>query len=227
MRDRKVIAFEGIDGSGKTVQFSLLKKYLQDNGYVVACKEFPVYSSFFGGIVGKLLSGEMSVNASTLDPMSMALWFAMDRVCGFEEMSNDYDILLLNRYVLSNAVYQSIRCNEKTDKTPHEMIDWVYELEHDRLHLPRPDMYIFFDVSETQADENVRNKGFRDYVGNDKDVYEKSDGMQTNARERYLECARRFDNIKVIDCMHDGKFLPAEQISGIVIDVLKQNNIID
>ena len=75
---RKVIAFEGIDGSGKTVQFNILKDYLCNMGYDVDCKEFPVYESFFGSIIGDLLSGKNSTNAGTLDPMSMALWFAME-----------------------------------------------------------------------------------------------------------------------------------------------------
>ena len=34
----KVIAIEGIDGSGKTMQFKALRDYLEGNGYSVLCK---------------------------------------------------------------------------------------------------------------------------------------------------------------------------------------------
>ena len=68
---RKIIAFEGIDGSGKTVQFNMLSDYLTDAGYKVARLDFPDYDSFFGKIIGKFLAGENYVDANTVDPMSM------------------------------------------------------------------------------------------------------------------------------------------------------------
>ena len=43
----KIITIEGIDGSGKTVQFDLLSSKLESMGYSVAKRAFPVYESFF------------------------------------------------------------------------------------------------------------------------------------------------------------------------------------
>ena len=87
-----------------------LARRLSDRGMRVATRAFPAYDSFFGKEIGYLLSGAEGVTADQVDHKSMALWFALDR---FEAM-RDYvdgeaDVLLINRYVLSNAVYQSIR----------------------------------------------------------------------------------------------------------------------
>lgn len=218
MAKTKVIAIEGIDGSGKSVQFQMLREYLVAQNLSLKTLEFPAYDSFFGTQVGKYLSGAEGVNANEVDAKSMALWFAMDR---FEQLKNYedgvYDVLLLNRYVLSNAVYQSIR---ERDIGAPDLADWVFHLEHDVLHLPEPDLYLFFDVSQQQAERNVYKKGYREYVGEGRDVYESSKGIQQRARDKYIEYATRYDNIAVIDCMEDGAFLKPEVIASRVQQVL-------
>ena len=121
----KIIAIEGIDGSGKTVQIELLQKKLLERGYSVSIRSYPVYSSFFGSQVGLLLSGSGGIKATDVDQKSMAMWFALDRFDDFKSfVDGDADFLLINRYVLSNAVYQSIRDGD-WDKP--DIVDWVFE----------------------------------------------------------------------------------------------------
>ena len=52
-----IITIEGIDGSGKTVQFNKLYDNLTALGYSVDTKSFPVYGSYFGSQVGRFLTG--------------------------------------------------------------------------------------------------------------------------------------------------------------------------
>src|SRR5690606_11322964 len=119
--------FEGIDGSGKTVQIKLIKEILVTKGYKVLELSFPNYNSFFGKQIGELLSGNSSVNANTVDVKSMSLWYAVDRWKEFQSVNvSNYDIILLNRFTLSSAVYQSIR-NESYDW--EEITEWVFNLE--------------------------------------------------------------------------------------------------
>ena len=212
MAKTKVITIEGIDGSGKTVQFKALKKLLTSRGFSVELRSYPIYESFFGAEIGRYLSGQNGVQAVDIDQKSMALWFALDRAesfKGYEDGKTDY--LLINRYVLSNAVYQSIR---DCDLGKPDIIDWVSELEYGHFGLPRPDLNLFFDVEPKCASDNVDKKGFREYVGKSKDVYEKSTGIQQRAREKYLEYAERFDDIAVIKCTENGTMLPSAEITA-------------
>lgn len=208
----KIIVFEGIDGSGKTVQFRRLGDYLTARGNSVLMREYPIYDGFFGKTIGELLSGKNELDANKVDAKSMALWFALDR---FHDLKNTdyspYKYMLINRYVLSNMVYQSMR---KPDDSG--FIDWVYELEHNILGIPVPDAYILFDMDENAASENVRSKGYRDYVGESMDVYEQNSDMQSLWRAKYLECASRYDNIIKISCMDGGKMLPVDKIAEMV-----------
>jgi dTMP kinase len=211
MKRTKVIAIEGIDGSGKTVQFGLLESHLKGKGFNVAVRSYPVYSSFFGSQVGKLLSASEGLGADSVDGKSMALWFALDR---WEDMKGyrdgEADVMLINRYALSNAVYQSIR---DCDLQKPDLLEWVFDLEFHHFKIPEPDIHLIFDVDPEQAAGNVAKKGFREYVGEGRDVYEAQSSIQQRARAKYLDYAKRLGNAVVIRCMENGKLLPKEVIA--------------
>ena len=145
MTKTKIIAFEGIDGTGKSVQMEALKRRLEERGLRVGTLSFPDYGSFFGGCVGRYLMKKDGVSASDVDQRSMALWFAMDRWAAFQGFDyGDLDVLLINRYVLSNAVYQSIR-DRDVDKP--DILDFVLE----RNPCGAPDMQ---DDKDEHGDEH-------------------------------------------------------------------------
>ena len=211
MSETKIIAFEGIDGTGKSVQMEQLRTRLEQRGLTVGVLSFPDYDSFFGGCVGRYLTKKDGVSASDVDQRSMALWFAMDRWAAFRDFDySRFDVLLINRYVLSNAVYQSIR-DRDVDKP--DILDFVLELEHRQLKLPQPDLYLILDVDLSAAQDNVTKKGYREYVGDEKDEYEKQDSIQIRARAKYLSFGERLSNVQVIPCMEDGALLPIEAIA--------------
>ena len=219
MSETKIIAFEGIDGTGKSVQMEQLRAKLEQQGLTVDVLSFPDYGSFFGGCVGRYLTKKDGVSASDVDQRSMALWFAMDRWAAFQGFDySRFDVLLINRYVLSNAVYQSIR-DRDVDKP--DILDFVLELEHRQLKLPQPDLYLILDVDLTAAQSNVSKKGYRDYVGDEKDEYEKQDSIQIRARAKYLSFGERLDNVQVIPCMADGALLSIETIAQRVYAAVK------
>ncbi|MCE5235044.1 MAG: hypothetical protein LLF87_03210 [Eubacteriales bacterium] len=224
MRKTKIISIEGIDGSGKGSQFALLYEALLARGYAVAKRDYPCYDSFFGAQVGRLLSGEGGVRADAVDGKSMALWFALDRWESFRGYCDgEAEFLLLNRFVLSNAVYQSIR---DIDLGKPDIVDWVFELEYNHFGLPRPDATLLFDVSSDRAEENIKKKGYRGYVGSGADIYERSSGIQERARVKYLECAARFPEIAVIPCMAGGALLSPAQICERALEELERRGIL-
>jgi dTMP kinase len=218
----RVIAFEGIDGSGKTVQAERLAQFLRAAGKRVELLSFPVYESYFGRQIAAYLSGAEGVRADSVDAKSMALWFALDRFAALNNRMFDADILLINRYVLSNAVYQSIRERDHAD-----MLDFVFDLEHEVFGIPRADAYIVFDVDEQNAGQNVMRKGFRAYVGGEgRDVYEEQESIQQRARQKYRDYAQKLDNVFLVPCMENGQLMNEEEIAARVLQVLQTNGLI-
>ncbi|MBR5947919.1 MAG: hypothetical protein IKZ82_04610 [Clostridia bacterium] len=222
----RIITIEGIDGSGKTVQFDLLANRLEALDFTVARRGFPMYESFFGEQIGRFLSGNGEIAATDVDQKSMALWFALDRFDNFKDYADgESDFLLINRYVLSNAVYQSIR-DRDCDKP--DIVDWVFALEYGKLGLPRPDLNLFLSVEADCAKANVSKKGFRDYVGGSgSDVYEKSRNLQQRASDKYFELSERFSDIEVVSCTEDGRMRSVDAISDSIMELLEKRGLLD
>lgn len=219
--DGRVIAFEGIDGSGKGVQIREIAGRLEALGRKVLVQDFPVYSGFFGKEIGRMLSGEKSVRADEVDARSMSLWYALDRYEALKGIDREeYDDILFNRSTLSNAVYQSIRTKEEDRE---DFLKWLFELEFERLGVWRPDLYFIFDVSEEQSKKNVEKKEKRSYLTETFDVYEKSQTIMNQARGVYLRLAGEHDNMFVISCMDEnGTLKGVHEIASLVMDRLME-----
>lgn len=214
-----IIAFEGIDGTGKGTQMQCAAQYLAEAGFRVGQLSFPIYESFFGREVGNRLTGRDGVRADSVDGKSMALWFALDRFEAFQTFDlHSVDVLLINRYVLSNAVYQSIR---DCDIGKPDILQFVLELEHEHFGIPRADSCLLFDMDLAQAAENVGKKGFRAYVGSKtSDIYESIPEIQRRAREKYLQYAAGDPNVHIIPCMEHGRLKSIDAIAQLVRNVL-------
>ncbi len=218
----KIVAIEGIDGSGKTLQLSLLEQRLQMAGKNYKTLSFPQYDRFFGKEIGAMLSGHGPVRADEADAKSMALWYAMDRWEAFKQLdTTGVDVLLLNRYTLSNAVYQSLRAAEGDIEKQAAFAQWVLELEHEVLGLPKPQQYILLDVSHTLSKQNVAKKGYREYTGDDApDVYEQKQDFLAQVRQVYLHLAETLGNIHTIACTKNNAMKPPEDIAESIWKVI-------
>ena len=178
-----LIAIEGLDGAGKTTQVALLANALS----AIDVVSFPRYDTFFGRHIRELLDATSGLSAQTVDPRSMALWYALDRVQWARDRKPAPDgMVLLNRYTLSNAVYQSARAGDPA------MFEWVLRLEFEELALPRPDVTVVLDVGPETSQRRVAFRG-------DHDVYERAADLLARVREGYLAAAKTQRDVVVVD----------------------------
>lgn len=213
------LAIEGIDGAGKTEQTALLEKYFISQGKRVSVLSFPRYSSAFGKEIGGLLSGKSSVHAGNVDPKSMALWYAVDRMVAFRDAVANAEVVICNRFTLSNAVYQSVRLPVPERQ---EFAEWVIRLEHDELRIPSPDLYIFLDIDPELSRRTVSSGRIREHMGSEPDIYEQMHGMMLQAREQYLTAIEGMVNGFRVDCVDSqGNFRPMDTIHRDVIAVVR------
>ncbi len=213
-----IVAIEGIDRAGKTTQTERLRASLEAAGERVAVLSFPRYESFFGRNIRALLDGNGTTSAATLDPRSMSLWYALDRWQAMGRLDPRATVVLLNRYTLSNAVYQSARV---PDAEADDLFRWVLELEFGELGLPQPDLTIILDVAPDVSQHRSNRFGGPDGRAEAPDVYERSAGLLARARARYLASSQLLADVEVIVCSDaDGVLLDPDAVHHRVRAVL-------
>ena len=118
----------------------------------------------------------------------MAVLFALDRSGAKDEighLSDAYDVVILDRYVASNAAYSAARLHQTADG---DVVAWVQELEYDRLKLPKPDWQVLLDVPTELAAERAEHRANTE-ADRAKDAYERDGGLQRRTGEVYSALA--------------------------------------
>ena len=167
----KLIALEGIDGSGKHTQLSLLARELDARGLSTFRISFPRYESFCGELVGRYLNGEFGP-LEAVDPHLSALLYAGDRLEAKPEIEAALSagkIVLADRYIGSNMAHQSARVPADGRE---EFFAWLKQLEYGIYGLPVEDLVIYLRVPVAEAHHMVGLKSARAYTSLKRDIHE-------------------------------------------------------
>ncbi|MGN1319797.1 MAG: dTMP kinase, partial [Acutalibacteraceae bacterium] len=115
------------------------------------------------------------------------------------------------RYTTSNAVHQ-------TSKLPPEMwqgfLDWLYELEYNKVGIPKPDKVIFLDMPVEVSQKLLSHR----YAGNEdkKDIHESDTNYLDNCRKAAMFTAQ-YSGWTVIPCAKNGQARSIEDISNDIL----------
>ena len=149
------IVFEGLDGTGKSIQASLLNRNLSSLGYKTFLTEQPSKGKI-GEIIRKTLKKQPK-NLSSYN-RDLALLFALDRYDhlynknGIMKKIKENYIVICTRYVLSSLAYNC--------ETQKEM-EFVKEINQD---FPLPDITFFLDcpvdICFKRLNNSRKNKDF-------------------------------------------------------------------
>lgn len=173
-----IVAIEGIDGAGKNTLVRALTERI--DARVIA---FPRYAcSIHAQLAARALHGQMGDLTDSI--YGMATLFALDRFGAKGELGGDSGLVLLDRYVASNAAYSAARSGDDA------VIDWVYELEFGTLGLPLPDLQVLLDTPVGLAAERAELRAQQD-ASRARDAYEVDGGLQTRTAEVYRRLASR------------------------------------
>jgi dTMP kinase len=185
----KLIAVEGIDGSGKRTQVDLLTLTLKARGHSIYSTGFPQYDSWFGKMVGKFLNGEFG-SLEAVDPHFTALLYAGDRFEAKYKLEAALDggqIVLVDRYIGSNLAHQTARVPPQ-DRS--EFLAWIEHLEYGIYGLPRESLILYLRVPPLEAQRLVTLKSARSYTSAQKDLQEASLHHLQDAAEMYDSLSR-------------------------------------
>ena len=132
-----LIAFEGLDQSGKETQAERLADALRKASHTVELVSFPDYDTTIGAEIGRALHGERDYHADVMQLLYVANryeykprlteWLAAGRV------------ILCDRYVASSVAY---------GETQGLDAQWLADVQR---HLPQPDLTILLDIAPATA----------------------------------------------------------------------------
>lgn len=182
-----LIAIEGVDGSGKRTLTDGLRTAFERAGKSVATLAFPRYGqSVTADVAAEALHGEHGDLAASV--YAMAMLFALDRaaaISDIERLRREHDVVIMDRYVASNAAYSAARLHEGAAGAA---VAWVHGLEYERLGLPSPDWQVLLAVPVELADQRARSRAATE-PGRARDSYERDDGLQRRTGDVYAQLA--------------------------------------
>lgn len=202
------VAFEGIDGSGKSTQIQLLMKKIAENNQ--RCYQTCEPSTGpIGSMTRQILTGRIKT-----DNRVIAAMFAADRL---DHLLNEVDGIvhkieegihvITDRYYFSSYAYHSV-------DVP---MDWVIKTNEESAKILRPDLTVFIDISAKEAMERITKNRFHT------ELFEKESRLQ-KVRENYFkafELMKGEEKVLIVD----GTLTPeeiAEDIWQAVDSLLKK-----
>lgn len=181
------IAFEGIDGSGKSTQVKRLAEFLAQKGLKVYATCEPTDSPI-GKIIRDIFNHRMEG-----DQRVIAALFAADRLHhllnssdGIMKKLEEGYTVITDRYYFSSYAYHSV----------HNInMDWVISANALSAEILKPDLNIYIDINPEISMQRISNG--RAHI----EMYETLDNL-TKVHEKYKEAFEKIgkeENVFVVD----------------------------
>ena len=186
-----LIAFEGLDQSGKQTQAELLRDYLREQGRKARLVSFPDYGTSIGEEIARALSNERDYG-----PDVMQLLYIANRYEKKPDLQRWLDgglTLVSDRYTASSVAY-----GEAFGLDPV----WLTDMQR---FLPPASLTILLDIAPETA---VKRKSV------DRDRYERDLAMQARVRDSYQRQAQLQDWV-VLDGERDKAAIAADVFSAV------------
>jgi dTMP kinase len=161
-----LIAFEGLDQSGKQTQAEQLRDRLVEAGRRVRLLSFPAYETPLGAEIRRALDGDRDWAADVMQLLYIANRYEARPL--IERELAQGTILVCDRYMASSIAYGE---SQGLDAT------WLRDMQR---HLPQPDLTFLLDIA---PDVSARRKAA------DRDKSERDLALLARVRESYLRQA--------------------------------------
>ena len=222
----KLVVIEGVGSSGKATQSRLLYESLKKKGLKVSMVEFPNYESNSSEAVKMYLRGDFGKDPDSVNAYSASLLFAVDRFASvkgtWKDKFSESDVVIADRYTTSNMVHQASKISDIREK--EEFLDWLYDLEYQKLALPEPDLTIFLDMPVEYAKMLMANRANKIDNSNVKDIHESNDKYLHDAYDNACFVAKKYGWTK-ISCVSENSVRTIEDIAEEILNTIQ--NIID
>jgi dTMP kinase len=186
-----LVAFEGLDQSGKQTQAELLRDRLLSNGRLVRVLSFPDYQTVIGAEIGRALRGERDYSADVMQLLYVANRYEFKgEILRAREGGT---IVVCDRYLASSIAYGEAQGLEA---------EWLTDIQK---YLPQPDITFLLDIA---PEVSARRKTA------DRDKYERDLSMLGRVRDSYLRQAGQSGWVR-LDASRDKTEIAADVFTSV------------
>jgi len=186
-----LIAFEGLDQSGKQTQAELLRDRLKEGGRKARLVSFPDYATSIGEEIARALQGEREYGPDVMQLLYIANRY--ERKPDLLRWLEGGLILVSDRYTASSVAYGEASGLDAP---------WLVDMQK---YLPRAAMTVFLDINPETA---VQRKAV------DRDRYERDLALQIRVRDSYRRQAAEQDWL-VLDGERAKSAIATDVFSGV------------
>ncbi|MGN0584543.1 MAG: dTMP kinase [Ruminococcus sp.] len=222
MAEGKLIVLDGIDGCGKTTQFTLLADKLKEMNVPVKPVSFPEYDKPSAALVKMYLGGDFSDVPGGVNSYAASSFYAVDRFASYklywEEAYKKGSLILASRYTTSNAIHQMGKLpKEQWD----EYLEWLGDYEYDKLGLPKPDCVILLSMPLEISQKLLMER----YDGDSgkKDIHESNLEYMRSCLVSAEYAAEKL-GWRVVDCSEGGSIRSIQSIHEELLNIIEEVN---
>ena len=157
-----LLAFEGLDQSGKQTQAERVSAHVSASGRQCRLLSFPDYGTPIGAEIAKALHGEREYGPDVMQLMYVANRY--EKRVEMQQALEDGVVLVCDRYLASSIAYGEAQGLDAA---------WLRDIQR---HLPRPILTILLDIAPETA---VQRKAA------DRDRYERDLALLSRVRQSY------------------------------------------
>lgn len=182
----RFIAFEGIDGSGKSTQIRLLKERMAKEGIPCYTTMEPTDSPI-GSLIHQIMTGRIKTDNKVIAGLFVAdrLDHLLNEINGIVHKINEGTTVITDRYYFSSYAYHSVDMP----------MDWVIKANEQSSQILRPTVTVFIDISPDTALERIaKNRQHQE-------LFEKRSRL-VQVREKYFEAFEKLkdeERVVVVD----------------------------
>lgn len=165
------IAFEGIDGSGKSTQIALLTERLKKEGVCCYTTMEPTDSPI-GSLIHQIMTGRVKTDNRVIAGLFVAdrLDHLLNDVNGILSKIKEGTTVLTDRYYFSSYAYHSVDMP----------MEWVIKANEQSSEILKPTVTVFIDVDPDVALERIAKNRFH------QELFEKKSRL-VKVRENYMK----------------------------------------
>lgn len=211
MMQGTLIVMEGIDGSGKSTQYGLLRDRLTREGREFRAVSFPRYEEESSALIRAYLAGDFGTKPGDVNPYAASTFYAVDRFASYRTDWGAYyqkgGLVLCDRYATSNACHQGGKFPPGDARKAY--LDWLTQFEYDLMGLPAPDLVLYLDVDLAVSRRQLKTR--QDATHTEADIHER-DAAYLSACLEAGRFAAEHCGWRRVRCVRDGGLRPIGDI---------------